>query len=49
MLRLRLQDRQVAWPVSAGVGGKLDHDERGFLFRRSEVEHWLGQSIETIA
>jgi hypothetical protein len=24
-------------------------DERGFLFRRSEVEHWLGQSIETIA
>ena len=24
-------------------------DERGFLFRRSEVEHWLGQSIETVA
>jgi len=23
-------------------------EERGFLFRRSEVEHWLGQSIETI-
>jgi hypothetical protein len=24
-------------------------DERGFLFRKSEVEHWLGQSIEVIA